>query len=120
MLSDFPRNPKLLKGALVEYESQILGPVPNVIVFQSNPDQLTRTPAHCTTLPDSSNVGAAKEDLFRVLGPPVENITNLTVELDATDQLAGPHTDSHRAQTITRVLASLGDRKRQSEKYAFI
>jgi hypothetical protein len=40
MPSDFPRSPKLLKGALVVYESQFLGPVPNVVAFQYNPEQL--------------------------------------------------------------------------------
>jgi len=89
MPSDFPRSPKLLKGALVEYQSQFLGPIPNVIVFQYNPDQLSRTLAHRTDRPVSSNVGGAREDVLQVLGPPVETIT-LTVELDAADQLAEP------------------------------
>ncbi len=40
MPSDFPRSPKVLKGALAVYESQFLGPVPNVIVFQYNSDTI--------------------------------------------------------------------------------
>jgi hypothetical protein len=97
MPSDFPGRPKLLKGALVEYESQFLGPVPNVIVFQYNPEQLSRTLAHRTTPPEPDKIGAAKEDAFRVLGPPVESIS-LTVELDATDQLAEPGLHPHVVQ----------------------
>src|SRR5215207_7087324 len=89
MPSDFPRSPKLLKGALVAYESQFLGPVPNVIVFQYNPDQLGRTLASRSEPPQPGNVGAAREDVLQLLGPPVETI-NLTVELDASDQLAEP------------------------------
>ena len=46
MTSDFPRSPKFLKGALVSFPSHFLGPVPNVIVFQYNPDKLSRTLAH--------------------------------------------------------------------------
>ena len=44
MPSDFFGSPKLLKGALVAYEaeSQFLGPVPKVIAFQYNPEQLSR------------------------------------------------------------------------------
>jgi len=87
--SDLPRSPKLLKGALVEYQSQFLGPIPNVIVFQYNPDQLSRTLAHRIPPREPGNVGSAREDVLRVQGPPVET-TNLTVVLEATDQLAEP------------------------------
>src|SRR5215217_2145941 len=90
MPSDFPRSPKLLKGALVAYESEFLGPVPNVIAFQYNPDQLVRTLADRAAPPESSNSGAAREDVLKVQGPPVETISSLTVVLDATDQLAEP------------------------------
>ena len=43
MPSDFSNRPKLLKGALVVYESQQLGTTPKVIVFQYNPETMTRT-----------------------------------------------------------------------------
>lgn len=32
-----------LRGVLVEYGMNILGPIPNIVVFQFNPEQLTRT-----------------------------------------------------------------------------
>jgi hypothetical protein len=89
MPSEFPRSPKLLKGALVVYESQKPGPPPRVIAFQYNPEQLSRSLANRAAPPEPSDVGAAREDSFRVLGPPVETI-NLTVVLDATDQLEEP------------------------------
>src|SRR5262245_35160681 len=89
MSSEFPRSPKLLKGALVVFQSQKIGPPPSVIVFQYNPDQLSRSLAHRSAPPDASSVGGAQEDVFRVLGPPVETIT-LSVELDAADQLEQP------------------------------
>jgi hypothetical protein len=94
MPSDFPRSPKFLKGALVAYESQFLGPVPNVIVFQYNPEQLSRSLAQRTPAPDPKNVGAVREDVQRVQGPPIETI-NLTVMLDAADQLAEPALHPH-------------------------
>ncbi|MFQ6027317.1 MAG: hypothetical protein ACE5Q6_07480 [Dehalococcoidia bacterium] len=71
------------------YESQFLGPVPNIIVFQYNPEQLSRRLDHRTPSPEPSNVGAAREDASRVLGPPVEAI-DLTVVLNAADQLEEP------------------------------
>jgi len=89
MPSDFPRSPRLLKGALVVYESQKPGPPPRVIVFQYNAEQLRRSLAHRAAPPEPSDVGAAREDSFRVLGPPVETI-DLSVELNAVDQLEQP------------------------------
>lgn len=35
MPSDFPRSPKFLKGALVEYKSQFLGVLRNIIVYKA-------------------------------------------------------------------------------------
>ena len=43
MPSEFPRSPKLLKGALVVFSSQKPGPPPMVIAFQYNPEQLSRS-----------------------------------------------------------------------------
>ncbi len=94
MTSEFPRSPKFLKGALVAYESDFLGPIPNVIVFQYNPEQLSRSLAHRSPPPEASNVGASREDVQRVMGPPVETIS-FTVILDAADQLAEPITHPH-------------------------
>lgn len=91
MPSGFPRSPKFLKGALVAYESQFLGAIPNVIVFQYNPEQLSRSLSLRTpSAPEGGrNAGQARAETFRVEGPPVESIT-LTVVLNAADQLEGP------------------------------
>ncbi len=97
MPSEFPRSPKFLKGALVSFPSQFLGPVPNVIVFQYNPDQLSRTLSYRNPPPQPRNAGAAREDVHRVEGPPVETIS-LTIALDAADQLAEPAKHPHTVQ----------------------
>jgi hypothetical protein len=89
MPSDFPRSPKLLKGALAVYKSQTPGPPPQVIVFQFNPDQLKRKLEKRAPEQKKGNVGASKEDVLRAQGPPEETI-DLAVELDAADQLAEP------------------------------
>ena len=65
MPSEFPGSPKLLKGALVVYESQKPGPPPKVIVFQYNPEQLSRSLAHRAAPPEPSSVGGAREDFPR-------------------------------------------------------
>ena len=88
MPSDFPRTPKLLKGALAVYERDEQSAKPQIIVFQYNPDQLKRALANRTPQSPPSNVGGAKEDVLRVGGPPVETI-NLTVALNAIDQPDG-------------------------------
>jgi hypothetical protein len=93
MASEHPRSPKLLKGGLAVYRSQTPGPPPNIVVFQYNPEQLTRSLAMRAAPREASNVGAAREDVLRVLGPPVETI-NLSIELDAADQLAEPDANS--------------------------
>jgi hypothetical protein len=107
MPSDFPRSPILLKGALVVYESQTPGPPPQVIVFQYNPDQLSRSLAMRAAPREPSDVGGAREDVLRVQGPPVETI-NLSVELDAADQLEAPAQNAAAvANGLLPVLATL-------------
>jgi hypothetical protein len=99
MPSDFPRSPKFLKGALVSFPSHFLGPVPNVIVFQYNPEKLSRSLAHRSSPSEAGEErGGAVEDVHRVEGAPVETI-DVTIELDAADQLAEvgrhPHVLAH-------------------------
>jgi hypothetical protein len=85
---DFPRSPSLLKGALVSYEEPFLGVVPSVIVFQYNPEELSRSLQTRAAPWEYRMSGEARDDAFLALGPPIESI-NLTVEIDATDQLEG-------------------------------
>src|ERR1051325_3407145 len=81
MPSEFPRTPKLLKGALVIFETK--APVPtNLIVFQYNPDSMTRGLAQPGGNAEQG-LGAG-DSLPRV--PPIETF-QLTIDLDAADQL---------------------------------
>jgi hypothetical protein len=34
--------PYLLRGALIEYGTDLIGPIPNIVIFQFNPESLTR------------------------------------------------------------------------------
>lgn len=74
----FPGSPRLLKGALVGID--LFSPVPSVIVFQYNPESLTRT------LAPQSTGGGDRSEALRLKGAPVETISG-SIELDATDQL---------------------------------
>lgn len=78
-MSTFPGSPRLLKGALVGVDALI--PVPTVVVFQYNPDTMTRRL-------EARAVGAEGDrgEAMRLTGPPKETIT-LSVEIDAADQL---------------------------------
>ncbi len=91
MPSESPLRPNLMKGALAVYPTHTPGSQPTaVILFQFNPDTMKRTLAHrAAATPTQGNTGAAKEDVLRVAGPPLETIT-LTVNMDAADQLAEP------------------------------
>jgi len=79
-MTTFPRSPRLLKGAIVGIDP--LNPLASVIVFQYNPETLTRS----LTTPDAGGGGKARSEALRLKGPPEETVT-LDVEVDATDQL---------------------------------
>jgi hypothetical protein len=83
MASDFPRSPKLLKGALVVFEAVV--PIPtNIIAFQYNPDSVSRTFQQQQD-PSRGDPRRNAGDTQHVL-PPTESL-RMSVELDATDQL---------------------------------
>ena len=78
-MSTFPGSPKTQKGAIVGLDP--FNPLASVIVFQYNPDTLTRT----LTAPTASG-NTAQGEALRLKGPPQETIT-VNVEIDAADQL---------------------------------
>ena len=78
-MTSFPNSPRLIKGALVGADP--LNPLATVVVFQYNPDTMTRR----LEARAASGDGERSEGQ-RLSGPPKETIT-LSVEIDATDQL---------------------------------
>jgi hypothetical protein len=86
---DSPLRPRLQKGALVAYESDLIAGIPNIIMFQYNPEQLSRTLTSQRAGEKPEKAGYAREEILKVAGPPLESIT-LKVILDATDQLEHP------------------------------
>src|SRR4051794_38589153 len=78
-MTTFPNSPRVLKGALVGIDTT--NPVPNVIMFQYNPDTLTRS-----IKPRATGGDGARSEAQRLSGPPEETI-KVDVEIDAIDQL---------------------------------
>src|SRR5215471_17757561 len=74
-----------LKGAFINLGAGLLGALPNVVVFQFNPDRVTRTPALLRPPPPSDGAGSC--DSSQQPGQPGESMS-FTLRLDATDQLA--------------------------------
>lgn len=78
-MSTFPGSPRLLKGALVGIDA--FNPLARIVVFQYNPDTMTRR-----LEPRAMSGDGERGEAFRLTGPPKETIS-LSVEIDATDQL---------------------------------
>ncbi len=98
MPSQSPLRPNLQKGALAVYPTHTPGSQPTaLIVFQFNPESMKRTLAHrAAPAPTEGKSGAAKEDVLRVAGPPLETIS-ITVDMHAADQLDEPDNEKNNA-----------------------
>ena len=78
-MSGFPGSPRLLKGALIGVDP--INPLGAVVIFQYNPDTMTRK-----IEPRAVSADGDRGEAFRLTGAPKETIT-LSIEIDATDQL---------------------------------
>ncbi|MCX6223382.1 MAG: hypothetical protein NTV01_01280 [Bacteroidia bacterium] len=89
MPTGYTRSPKLLKGALVKLGEGFLGPIPNIIVFQYNPEKLSRQ----FTSSVAGQNSQVNSDAATTGEPfdPQESFT-ITLELDAADALENPET----------------------------
>ncbi len=97
-MTTFPISPRLMKGAIIGIDP--FNPLASVVIFQYNPDTLTRS-----ITPNTTGGDADSGEALRLKGPPEETI-RLDVEIDATDQL---EQDKAQAKTmgIYPTLASL-------------
>lgn len=77
-MTTFPNSPRLQKGAIISVDSA--NPPAGVILFQYNPDTLSRT------LTAQASGEGDKGETMRLKGPPQESI-KVEIEIDATDQL---------------------------------
>jgi hypothetical protein len=74
-----------LKGAFLNFGAGLLGALPNIVVFQFNPTQVSRTP----TIPrrPQASTKAGSTDARQQPCPPSETMS-FTLRVDATEQLA--------------------------------
>jgi hypothetical protein len=79
-MTSFPGSPRLLKGAIVGLDRA--NPVASVIVFQYNPDTMTRR----LEARSSGGEGGDRSEALRLTSAPKETIT-ISLEVDAADQL---------------------------------
>jgi hypothetical protein len=79
-MTTYPGSPRMLKGALVGVDPT--NPVASVILFQYNPETLTRRLEPRAV----SDERGDQTEAYRLSGPPKETIS-VTVEVDAADQL---------------------------------
>ena len=86
-MSQFPNSPKLVKGALLEFGGAILGLLPNIILFQYNPEQLSHKLDQPPSPTSSGSTTTEKKETFRTPSLPLESISDLKLILDATDQM---------------------------------
>lgn len=78
-MTTFPGSPRLQKGAIVGMDPA--RPMPTIVLFQYNPDTMTRTLQAQTASGD-----ADRGEMLRLKGPPQETI-RIEIEIDAADQL---------------------------------
>jgi hypothetical protein len=111
----YSRTPKLLKGALIYFGAPMLIPIPNIIIFQYNPESMTRTLTPWQPLKavkekrdkegkvlNEAEIEAYNEQRENLAQPydPQESFS-LVLEIDATDALEFPET--HPVATLTGV-----------------
>ncbi len=108
MANGYSRSPKLLKGALIQFSAPMLIPIPNIIVFQYNPESMTRQltpwkPREQVEYGSEEEARKAGEKLLNELSQPYdpEETFTLALELDAADALEEP--ESHRVAVIAGV-----------------
>ncbi|MDD1725057.1 MAG: hypothetical protein LUQ07_08005 [Methanospirillum sp.] len=73
-----------MKGAFVCYEDGMVLGLPNVILFQFNPESMTRSPSSHHASPENK---ATTKNTQAMSAVPTETVT-FTLRFDATDQLA--------------------------------
>ena len=71
----------LLRGALIEYGTDLIGPIPNVVIFQFNPESLTRS------LRIPSRPGGATQRENTQAGEKTFETITLTAHFSAADML---------------------------------
>jgi hypothetical protein len=96
MSDGYPLSPKLLKGAIIQFSAPMLIPIPNIIIFQYNPETMTRTLTPWApverTYDDNGNMRELSREQRNALSQPFDPKETFTVDLfiDVCDALDDP------------------------------
>ena len=72
-----------MRGAFVEYSGQFLGPIPNIVIFQFNPESISRTiTIPGATTANNSAANRPKRESATTEAPAVESFT-ITAQFSA-------------------------------------
>ena len=106
MPTGYKRSPKLQKGALIRLSEEFLGPIPNIIVFQYNPETLTRSLTPWRPRAPEREGGEESESGEANTAQPFDpgESFNVTLEFDAADALEVPEINP------VEVVSGIGDR----------
>ena len=75
-----------LRGALLEYGTDVLGPIPNIVVFQFNPEEISRTLNIRGNEPAQPEADQRQRERAQTGAPPVESF-EITAHFSAADDL---------------------------------
>lgn len=95
-------------GALVEYSGQFIGPIPNIVVFQFNPESLARTIRITPPAAEGDRGRRAQSERSAAAAPPVEEFS-VKLALSAAEDLGteGPFSGVTRTFGIGPQIAAL-------------
>jgi hypothetical protein len=98
MANGYSQSPRLLKGAIIQFSAPMLVPIPNIIIFQYNPETITRTLTPWA--PPAQSSGTDDPKVESALAQPFdpEETFDVTLELDAADALEAP--DTHPVASV--------------------
>lgn len=95
---------KFIKGALVEFMPTFSIPIPNVIIFQYNPEEMT----HSWTQAESAQATNAQNETnpLAVKGVPGESFS-FTIKMDAKDMIADGNPVAEGIATVSGIYSRL-------------
>jgi hypothetical protein len=95
-------------GALIEYSGQFIGPIPNIVVFQFNPESLSRTIRITPNAAEGDRGQRAQSERSAAAAPPVEEFS-VKLALSAAEDLGteGPFSGVTRTFGIGPQIAAL-------------
>lgn len=104
----YSRSPLLLKGAIIQFTRMPIIPIPNIIVFQYNPESMSRSlVAYAPQQASSTDAAKGGETPLNAAAGPTsapfdpQEAFSLSLFLDATDALEQP--DKHPVAFVTGV-----------------